>query len=335
MILVVGGAGYIGSHMLKVLRYTNEQHLVFDSLENGHEKALGGSALFRGDLRSKEDVDRVFRENPAIDTVIHFAAYISVGESVREPNKYYRNNCFGTLNLLEAMRAHRVDRIVFSSTAAVYGNPKYVPLDEDHPKEPLNPYGWSKLISERMIADFETAHGLRSVCLRYFNAAGSDPEAVFGEDHDPEEHLIPNILLAAMGKKPGLTIFGDDYPTPDGTCVRDYVHVLDLVEAHVLAVRHLRDGGESRRYNVGNGNGFSVKQVLGAAERVVGSPIPHHYDERRPGDSAELVADCRRILDDWGWAPKHPDLEEIVRHAWLWRVRHPNGYAETSKIGPL
>jgi UDP-glucose 4-epimerase len=328
MILVVGGAGYIGSHMLKLLRHTNEPHVVFDNLENGHAAALQGSKLIKGDLRNPGEIDAAFDRNPQIDTVIDFAAYISVGESVREPNKYYRNNVFGTLNLLESMRNHGVDKIVFSSTAAVYGKPSYVPLDEDHPCLPINPYGWSKYFVERMLEDYGRAHGFRSVCLRYFNAAGSDPEGVLGEDHDPEEHLIPNVLLAAMGVKPHLIVFGDDYQTPDGTCVRDYIHVEDLASAHLLAVRHLREGGDSRRYNLGNGKGYSNKQVIEAAEKVVGKSIPHVYEGRRPGDSPELVADSSRVQSEWGWKPKHPDLEEIVRHAWNWRLRHPDGFAD-------
>jgi len=332
MILVVGGAGYIGSHMLKLLRASNEPHLAFDNLESGHAEALQGTKLIQGDIRDPADIDRVFEEFPSIDVVIDFAAYISVGESVRLPNKYYRNNSFGTLNLLDSMDRHGVRCIVFSSTAAVYGSPQYVPLDESHPLLPLSPYGWSKLIVEQMLNDLEAPRGLRSVCLRYFNAAGSEPEGVLGEDHDPEEHLIPNALLTAIGKKSSLKVFGSDYATVDGTCVRDYIHVEDLVSAHLLAVRHLRAGGESRRYNLGNGKGFSVKQVINTAERVIGKPIPHEYADRRAGDSPELIADSSNIQRDWGWVPKYPELEEIVRHAWQWRERHPDGYGDSSKM---
>jgi UDP-glucose 4-epimerase len=332
MILVVGGAGYIGSHMLKLLREAKEPHVVFDNLENGHREALGGSSLFEGDLRNLPNLDECFGRNPGIDVVIDFASYISVGESVREPNKYYRNNVGGTLNLLESMRRHGIESLVFSSTAALYGNPSYTPIDEAHPLAPINPYGWSKYMSERLIEDFGTAYGLRSVCLRYFNAAGSDPDGVLGEDHDPEEHLIPNVLLAAIGKKPALKVFGDDYDTVDGTCVRDYIHVEDLASAHLLAVRHLRSGASSRKYNLGNGRGFSVRQVLESAERVVGRAIPYEVAPRRAGDSPTLVADSSRIAADWGWQPKHRELDEIVRHAWNWRQSHPDGFDDSSTL---
>lgn len=328
MILVVGGAGYIGSHMVETLRNANESHVVFDSLESGHRSATAGSPFVQGDLRNLAEVERLFDQYPGIDVVVHFAAYISVGESVREPNKYYRNNFGGTLNLVDAMRKRNINKLVFSSTAAVYGNPQYVPLDEEHPKLPINPYGKSKLMVEELLLDAETAFGLRSVCLRYFNAAGSDPNGAFGEDHDPEEHLIPNALLAALGKKDRLLVFGDDYPTADGTCVRDYVHVSDLAEAHLLAVRHLRAGGESKRFNLGNGRGFSVKEVMEVAAEVTGRNIPHEYSERRPGDSPELVADSRLIQESWGWSPKYPDLRDIIRHAWEWRKANPDGFGD-------
>lgn len=325
MILVVGGAGYIGSHMCRVLRGANEPHLVFDNFEQGHRAALLGSEAFEGDLREPEDLARVFDEHP-IDVVMHFAAYISVGESVREPGKYWRNNTAGVLNLLEAMRTASVSKLVFSSTAAIFGEPERVPIDEDHPKAPTSPYGQSKLAVERMLADFDTAHGLNSVCLRYFNAAGASPDGDLGEDHTPEEHLIPLAIQAALGRRAGLRIFGTDYPTPDGTCVRDYIHILDLAEAHLLAVRHLREGGESRRYNLGNGVGFSVREVIEAVERVSGRRVPHEDANRRPGDPATLVAASGRIREDWGWTPRYPDLDTIVRHAWEWFEAHPGGY---------
>lgn len=328
MILVVGGAGYIGSHLLKLLRESNEPHVVFDNLENGHRSGLQGSTFVEGDIRNPIDIERLFDQFPGIDAAINFAAYIAVGESVREPGKYYRNNTLGALNLLEVMRQREVNKIVFSSTAAVYGNPQYTPLDEDHPKGPLNPYGHSKLMVEQLLDDYDKAHGVKSVCLRYFNAAGSDPDGVLGEDHEPEEHLIPVALLAAVGKRPSLKVFGSDYSTPDGTCVRDYIHVLDLASAHLLAVKHLRSGGDSRKYNLGNGTGFSVKQVIETAQEVIGKPIPHEYADRRPGDSPELVADSSRIKLDWGWEPKHKDLAEIIRHAWQWRLNHPDGFGD-------
>lgn len=326
MILVVGGAGYIGSHMLKVLRQANEPHLVFDNLETGHRSALGDSPLVQGDLRTPADIKRLFDQNKDIDVVIHFAAYISVGESVRDPNKYYRNIVLGSLNLLDAMRQVRVGKIVFSSTAAVYGNPQYCPIDEGHPTSPINPYGKSKLMVEEILGDSDRAYGLKSVCLRYFNAAGADPGGLIGEDHAPEEHLIPNSLLAALGRQQALSVFGNDYPTADGTCVRDYIHVLDLASAHLLAVRHLREGGNSRQYNLGNEQGFSVKQVIEAVTAVTDLEVPHEYGPRRPGDSPELVADCGRIRRDWGWKPEYTDVAEIIRSAWKWHSARPNGY---------
>ncbi len=327
MILVVGGAGFIGSHMCRRLREAGEPHLVFDNFEQGHRGALLGSPAFEGDLRRAEDIQRAFAQN-AIDVVMHFAAYISVGESVREPGKYWRNNTAGVLNLLEAMRGAGVAKFVFSSTAAIFGEPERVPIDEEHPKAPTSPYGQSKLAVEAMLADYDTAHGQKSVCLRYFNAAGASPDGDLGEDHTPEEHLIPVAMLAALGRRPGLKLFGTDYPTPDGTCVRDYIHILDLAEAHLLAVRHLRGGGDSRRYNLGNGVGFSVREVIEMVERVSGRKVPHEDAPRRPGDPATLVAASDRIRADWGWEPRYPELETIVRHAWAWFEAHPHGYGE-------
>lgn len=327
MILVVGGAGYIGSHMLRLLREENEPHLVFDNFEQGHREALQGSRSVQGDLRNPNDLTRVFAENPEIDLVMHFAAYISVGESVREPNKYYENNTAGVLNLLKAMRDAGVMKFVFSSTAAIFGEPRYVPIDEDHPKEPVNPYGFSKYACERIVDDDDRAYGLKSVCLRYFNAAGAAPDGSIGEDHRPEEHLIPVALEAALGKRATLKVFGTDYDTPDGTCVRDYVHVLDLAQAHLLAVRHLRGGGDSRKYNLGNGQGFSVREVMEVAGKVVGKAVPVEDAPRRPGDPAKLIASSDRIRKDWGWQPKYPQLETIIQHAWNWHSGHPDGYS--------
>lgn len=325
MILVVGGAGYIGSHLSKLLRDRSEPHVVFDNFEQGHRAAVPGSPVFEGDLRLQADLERVFQEHK-IDLVMHFAAYISVGESVREPAKYWQNNTAGVLNLLQAMDHAGVRSIVFSSTAAIFGEPEYVPIDEEHPKAPVNPYGASKLTVERMLGDFDKAKGIRSVCLRYFNASGADPSGEIGEDHDPEEHLIPVAMLAALGRRPALKVFGNDYPTPDGTCVRDYIHILDLAEAHLLAVQHLRSGGESRRYNLGNGEGFSVRQVIETVGAVIGRPVPHEDAERREGDPATLIASSKRIREDWGWAPRYPDLKTIVEHAWRWHSAHPHGY---------
>jgi len=328
MILVIGGAGYIGSHMLQLLREAGEPHLVFDNLEQGHVAAIRESCLFTGDVRKPEDLARCFAENPGIDVVMHFAAYISVGESVREPGKYYENNLAGALNVLQAMKSAGVSKFVFSSTAAIFGDPQYTPIDEKHPTGPLNPYGHSKLMVEKVLEGFDTAHGLTSVCLRYFNAAGADPSGLLGEDHEPEEHLIPVAILSALGKRPPMKIFGSDYDTPDGTCVRDYVHILDLAAAHLLAVKHLRSGGESRRYNLGNGKGFSVKEVLDTVEKVIGREVPKEAGPRRPGDSPTLVASSEKIRGDWGWSPQYRDLETIIGHAWAWHQAHPEGYGD-------
>jgi UDP-glucose 4-epimerase len=328
MVLVVGGAGYIGSHMLKVLRENGVEHLVFDNLEQGHRAAVLESPLFVGDLRNQDDLDRVFRENPNIDLVMHFAAYIAVGESVQDPGKYYENNTAAVLRLLETMREAGVNKFVFSSTAAIFGEPQYVPIDESHPKAPTSPYGASKWMVERILDDFDRAYGLKSVCLRYFNAAGADPEHRIGEDHHPETHLIPVAILAATGKLPPLKIFGTDYDTPDGTCVRDYIHILDLAQAHLLAVKHLSDGHDSRRYNLGNGQGFSVRQVIETVEKVTGLQVPRSEAPRREGDPARLIASSQAVRDAWGWNPKYPDLEEIVSHAWEWHRSHPDGYGD-------
>lgn len=334
MILVVGGAGYIGSHMCKLLRSTGEEHLVFDNLVQGHREAVLNSPFVHGDLREREDLERVFGEN-RIDAVMHFAAFISVGESVREPAKYWDNNTCGVLTLLEAMRAHGVNRFVFSSTAAIFGEPERLPLDEDHAKNPTNPYGSTKLAVENILRSYDRAYGLKSICLRYFNAAGADPDGQIGEDHHPEEHLIPLAILAAMGKRPALKVFGTDYSTKDGTCVRDYIHILDLAEAHLLAIRHLRAGGDSRQYNLGNGQGFSVREVIDMVQNVSGMPVPHEDADRRPGDPAQLVAGSERIKGDWGWVPKLPQLDTIVDTAWNWHRGHPDGYGASQEARTL
>lgn len=326
MILVVGGAGYIGSHMCKLLRSVGEPHLVFDNLSQGHREAVEDSPFIKGDLRNRDDLDRAFGDN-AIDLVMHFAAYISVGESVREPAKYWDNNTAGVLTLLNAMRAHHIDKFVFSSTAAIFGEPEYVPIDEGHPTHPTNPYGDSKLSVERMLKSYDVAYDFRSVSLRYFNAAGADPDGDIGEDHHPEEHLVPLAIMAALGLRPGLKVFGNDYDTKDGTCVRDYIHILDLADAHLLAIRHLRAGGESRQYNLGNGQGFTVREVIDTVERVSGKEVPHEDAPRRPGDPAKLVAASDRIRNDWGWNPKFPKLDTIIETAWNWHRTHPQGYA--------
>lgn len=335
MVLVVGGAGYIGSHILWLLREASAAHIVFDNLENGHRGALHGSPNFQGDLRNPADLDRCFAEHPEIDSVINFAAYIAVGESEREPAKYWKNNTAGMLNLLEAMQKAKVGRLVFSSTAAIYGEPLYVPLDEKHPKKPTSCYGDTKLAVETMLANFDRSVGIKSVCLRYFNAAGAHPSGEIGEDHNPEEHLVPLAVAAALGRRPSLKVFGIDWDTIDGTCVRDYVHVLDLASAHLLALKHLRGRGESRQYNLGNGVGFSVRQVLDTVGHVLGTPVPTEVAPRRAGDPAKLIASSEAIREAWGWTPNRPELEEIVRDAYNWHRLHPAGYGDRpcSNIG--
>ena len=327
MILVVGGAGYIGSHVCRQLSRAGHEFVVLDNFEEGHRKAIDGFASFEGDLRNPDDLKRALDKFP-IRTVMHFAAYISVGQSVKQPGRYFRNNTVGVLNLLEAMVEANVEQFVFSSTAAVYGEPEYTPIDEEHPKAPTSPYGMSKLAVEQMLPSFEAAHSLRSVCLRYFNASGADPSAAIGEDHRVEEHLIPLAIFAAMGKRPMLKVFGTDYETPDGTCVRDYIHVSDLATAHVKAVEHLNSGGASRQFNLGNGTGFTVRQVLETVEEVTGLPVPREDAPRRPGDPAKLIASSERIRNELGWAPEYGDLRTIVEHAWEWHRSHPNGYGD-------
>ena len=328
MVLVVGGAGYIGSHICKLLRELGEPHIVFDNLEKGHLASIPGSKLFRGDLRNQSDIERVFAENQDIETVMHFAAYIEVGESVAKPSEFYENNVIGVKRLIDCMVDRQVKQFIFSSTAALFGEPKYSPIDEAHPVGPTNPYGETKLAVERMLAAYDQAYGLKSVCLRYFNASGADPEGQLGEDHHPESHLIPLILFAALGKRDSIKVFGVDYPTPDGTCVRDYIHVSDLAKAHVLALKHLRQAGESKRFNLGNGIGFSVQEVIKAAKSVTGLPINVVVADRRPGDSPILVGSSEAIRREWGWVPEYPDLTTIIEHAYRWFVSHPDGYGD-------
>jgi UDP-glucose 4-epimerase len=326
MILVVGGAGFIGSHMVKRLAQAGEPFLVFDNLERGHRAARRGAPLVEGDLRSKSDLDAVLASNE-IDLVMHFAAYIEVGESVTVPAAFWENNVVGVHNLLEAMRRHRVGRFIFSSTAAVYGEPVRVPIDEGHPTAPTSPYGDTKLAVERMLAAYDRAYGLRSVCLRYFNAAGADPDGEIGEDHRPETHLLPRLLLAALGRGQ-FSVFGDDYPTDDGTCVRDYVHVCDLVEAHLLAAHWLREGGASEVFNLGNGQGHSVREVVRAAERMIGREIQVGQGPRREGDPARLVASSEKARRVLGWEPKYGEIDRIVADAWRWFSTRPGGYQD-------
>jgi UDP-glucose 4-epimerase len=312
--------------MIRLLREGGAEHLVFDNLEQGHAEALRGSPLFKGDLRDRSSLDACFQAHPGIDTVLNLAAYIAVGESEKDPFKYWNNNTSGVAQLLQSMVDHGVKRFVFSSTAAIFGEPKYVPIDEDHPKNPTSCYGDTKLSVERMLANFDRAHGLKSVCLRYFNAAGADPSGDIGEDHAPEEHLIPLAIAAALGRRPSLKVFGTDWDTPDGTCVRDYIHVLDLAAAHLMAIEHLRKGGDSHQFNLGNGVGFSVRQVLDEVGKAAGQPVPAEDAPRRAGDPAKLIASSNKIRTIWNWKPNYPELSTIVEHAYKWHLSHPNGY---------
>jgi UDP-arabinose 4-epimerase len=320
-ILIVGGAGFIGSQTAKEVAAVGLDAVVFDDLSSGHRWALRWGVFEEGSLADPAAIDAVFKKH-VITAVIQFAARIEVGESVRDPRKYFRNNLVCSLNLLDAMVANGVRDVVFSSTAAIYGRPVRVPIDEDHPVDPLNPYGESKLFVERILRSYGEAYGLRWAALRYFNAAGADPDGELGEDHAPESHLIPLAIAAALGGKP-LQLFGTDYPTPDGTAVRDYVHVADLASAHLLALRHLGAGGESLVANVGTGRGHSVRAVLTTVERVSGRRVPRLEVARRAGDSPELVADVRKVGAVLGWRPRYPELETMVAHAWRWHAgRH-------------
>jgi UDP-glucose 4-epimerase len=318
-VLVAGGAGYIGSHTVKALIREGFETVVFDNLSTGRrELVVPGCRLVVGDLLDLEAVREVFRENGDIAAVLHFASLIQVGESYRDPQKYYRHNLGTSLNLLEAMLEAGIGRFVFSSSAAVYGIPRVQPIPEDHPLEPFNPYGATKSMVERILADIDRAHGLRFVTLRYFNAAGADPDGGLGEMHDPETHLIPNILLSALGKGPALGVFGADFPTPDGTAVRDYVHVADLADAHVLALRHLLKGGASEAVNLGTSRGYSVLEVVGAAEAVIGRKVPVELLPRREGDVPVLLASREKAGRILGWEPRVSDIGTILRTAWAW-----------------
>ncbi len=322
-VLVVGGAGYIGSHMVWLLAQRGARVVTLDNLSSGHRDAVLAGQFVHGDIADRNLLDRLFRSQ-RFDAVMHFASCIQVGESSREPIKYYQNNVVNTLNLLNAMHAHGVGRFIFSSTAAVFGEPEYVPIDEMHRREPINPYGRTKLMIEQALADYDAAYGLKSVCLRYFNAAGAHPEGLLGERHEPETHLIPLVLQVASGRRPHVTVFGRDYDTPDGTCIRDYVHVLDLAEAHWLALLQLMDGAGSAAYNLGNGSGFSVQEVIGATQRICRREIPVRDGPRRDGDPARLVADATLAGSLLDWTPLYPDIETIIAHAWDWERRmHP------------
>ena len=325
VILVTGGAGYIGSHAVKALEDRGFEAIVLDSLVYGHRDLIETNLkakLVAGDINDRAFLDRLF-STTKIDAVMHFAAFAYVGESVTDPAKYYRNNVVGTLTLLDAMREHGVTNFVFSSTCATYGNPQSIPITEDHPQNPINPYGEGKLAIERVLKDYDPAYGLKSVIFRYFNAAGADPDGLFGEDHNPETHLIPLILQAAAGKRAAISVFGTDYDTPDGTCIRDYIHVTDLAQAHVLGLEYLLEHQTSQIFNLGNGNGFSVKEVVDTARQVTGKEIAIEECPRRAGDPAVLIGSSTKARQMLGWEPKYADLNAIVNHAWNWhQSRH-------------
>lgn len=328
-VLVTGGAGYIGSHAVKALRSQGAYVVVYDDLSAGHREATANaSVLVSGNIHDTALLRATMREH-RLDAVMHFAAWLSVGESVRDPAGYYRNNVVGALSVLDAMIAEKVPHFVFSSTAAVFGNPVETPITESHPTDPINSYGQSKLAIEHALPHFDRAYGITSVALRYFNAAGADPDGELGEDHSPELHLIPRAIDAAVGRDT-FQVFGNDYETPDGTCLRDYVHVTDLASAHVLALEALRGGAVSTKYNLGNGRPTSVKTVLDSVERVVGRKVPHTVGPRRAGDPAVLYASSARIRKELGWAPRFEDIDVIVETAWRWRDTHPHGYRKAT-----
>jgi UDP-glucose-4-epimerase GalE len=319
-VLVTGGAGYIGAHACKALAEAGYTPVTYDNFVYGHPKAVRWGPLEKGDIGDREQLEMVMKKyNPS--AIMHFAAYAYVGESMTNPAKYYRNNVAGTLSLLETMNSCSIDKIIFSSTCATYGMPDQVPIDENHPQNPINPYGRSKLMIEWILQDFAEAYDLKFVSLRYFNAAGADPDAEIGENHDPETHLIPLVLDVALGIRNHLEIYGTDYNTPDGTCIRDYIHVSDLADAHLMALEYLNDGGQSEVFNLGNGNGFSVREVITTAMNVTGCDIPYLESKKRPGDPAVLIGSAEKIRDNLGWRAVHTSLDAIIRTAWRWHKK--------------
>lgn len=319
-ILVTGGAGYIGSHVALALAEAGYRPIVYDNLSHGHRWAVQWGPLVEGDLEDRARLTAAIREH-SVSAIMHFASFIFVGESMTAPGKYFANNVGGTLSLLEAARETGVDRLVFSSTAAVYGMPEVVPITEDAPKEPINAYGDSKLMAEKLLSWYDQIHGIRSMALRYFNAAGADAQARIGEAHDPETHLIPLILDAVAGIRPHIGVYGTDYPTPDGTAIRDYIHVSDLAEAHVKALEYLLRGGASSAINLGTGTGYSVKEVITSVERITGRPVPRQYQDRRPGDPPSLVANADKGAALLQWKARQSDIDTIVGSAWRWHQR--------------
>ncbi|MBJ8349283.1 UDP-glucose 4-epimerase GalE [Streptococcus zalophi] len=327
-ILVLGGAGYIGSHMVdRLIEKGDEQVVVVDNLVTGHRDAVHSDAVFyEGDLADKDFMRQVFSKHPDIDAVIHFAAFSLVAESMSDPLKYFNNNTAGMISLLEVMRECEIKNIVFSSTAATYGIPEKMPIQEDDNQKPINPYGESKLMMETIMKWADSAYGLKSVALRYFNVAGAKPDGSIGEDHGPETHLLPIILQVAQGKRDKIMIFGDDYKTPDGTNIRDYVHPFDLADAHILAVNYLREGNPSTAFNLGSSTGFSNLEILEAAREVTNHPIPSEIGERRPGDPDTLIADSKKAREILGWKPRFDNIKKIIETAWAWHSSHPDGY---------
>jgi len=325
-ILVTGGAGYVGSHAARLLASAGHEVWIYDNLSLGHRAAVADGRLVEGELGNGELIEQVLRDN-SIDAVMHFAALTQVAESVADPARYYRNNVLGAISLLEAMRCANVRRFVFSSTTATYGVPETIPITEKEPQQPINPYGYTKLVIENVLADYASAYGFAYAALRYFNAAGAHPDGDLGEDHDPETHLIPILLQIALGQRDQITIFGNDYPTADGTCVRDYVHVDDLAQAHLLALDHLREG-QGLKLNLGTGRGNSVLEVVEACRRVTGCQIPVVEGDRREGDPPILVADASLAGELLGWTPHYNQIQQIIETAWNWHRNHPHGYQE-------
>ena len=327
-VLVLGGAGYIGSHAVYQLIDDGYDVTVIDNLQTGHRQAIHPEAIFyEGDIRDKQFLQSVFAREK-VSAVMHFAANSLVGESMEKPLDYYDNNVFGSQVLLQVMVEHEVEYFVFSSTAATYGEPEIVPITEEMPTSPTNPYGETKLMIEKMLHWTSEAHGIKYVALRYFNVAGARDSAEIGEDHDPETHLVPITLQVALKQRDHLTIFGDDYDTPDGTCIRDYVHVTDLIDAHILAMKYLQKGNDSNIFNLGSNDGFSVKEIVQATEKVTEKPIPTKIGQRRPGDPATLIASSNKAKSVLGWQPKYTTIEEIITSAWKWHQKRPHGYKE-------
>lgn len=324
-ILVVGGAGYIGSHMCKLLSENNYRPIVLDNLVYGHKQAVKWGPLIEGSMHDSVLLERIFSEYK-IECVMNFAAFCYVGESVTEPAKYYENNVAGPINLLQKMVENDILNFVFSSSCAIFGEPVEIPMSENHPKNPINPYGKTKLMIENILDDFSTAYGLKSIALRYFNAAGADPEGEIGEDHNPETHIIPLVLQTALGQRKQINIFGDDYHTRDGTCVRDYIHIYDLASAHLLALEGLFNGLSGGKYNLGNGAGYTVKELIDVSRNVTGGTIPSKVVSRRPGDPAVLIGTGDKAIKELGWKPRFADLEIIIETAWRWHKKHPEGY---------